>query len=113
MQAQLEAEQQTLVMNLGRNPGKFKALPLLPMMNAPEVYIMHQDAIETNTRKNYVRDRMRAALIYVLKYAETQKMLAENKYRQEDLLARLRAVFGQVDRIRNQIDQALQQDDAH
>ena len=39
-------------------------------------------------------------------------MLTENKYRDEDLLVHLRAVFGQVDRIRNQIDQALQQDDA-
>ena len=61
--------------------------------------------METKTRKNYVRDRMRAALIYISKYAETQKMLAENKYRQEDLLARLRAVSGWVDRIWNQIDQ--------
>ena len=40
-------------------------------------------------------------------------MLSENKYHQEDLLARLRAVFGRVDRIRNYIDQALQHDDAH
>ena len=40
-------------------------------------------------------------------------MLTENKYCDEDLLVCLRAVFGRVDRIRNQIDQALQQDDAH
>ena len=39
--------------------------------------------------------------------------MSENKYRQEDLQIRLRAVFGRVDRIRNHIDQALQHDDAH
>ena len=37
----------------------------------------------------------------------------ERWYKDEDLLIRLRAVFGHVDRIRNQIDQALQRDDAH
>ena len=47
---------------------------------------------------------MRAALIYISEYAETQKMLTENRYRQEDLFTRLTAVFGQVDRIQNQID---------
>ena len=40
-------------------------------------------------------------------------MRTENKYHDEDLLVCLLAVFGRVDRIRNQIDQALQQDDAH
>ena len=79
----------------------------------PEVYVTHQDVMDTNMRKNYVRDRMRAALIYVSEYAETQKMLSEDKYHQEDLLARLRAIFGRVDRVRSQIDQALQHDDAH
>ena len=77
------------------------------------MYLLHSDAMETNTRKNYVHDRMHAALINILEYAETQKMLSENKYRDEDLLICLRAVFGRVDRIRNQIDEALQQDDTH
>ena len=50
--------------------------------------------METNTRRNYVRDRMRAALIYISEYAETQRMRTENKYCDVDLLVRLRAVFG-------------------
>ena len=83
------------------------------MMDKPEVYVIKPDAMDTNMRKNYVRDHMRAALIYISEYAETQKMLAENKNRQEDLLVRLRAVFGRVDRICNCIDQALQHDDVH
>ena len=99
MQAELEAGQQTPMMSIGRTPGQFEVPPPLPMMDKPEVYVIQPDAMDTNMRKNYVRDRMRAALIYISEYAETQKMLSENKYRQEDLLVRLRAVFGRVDRI--------------
>ena len=82
-------------------------------MDEPDIYVVHLDAMETNTRRNYIWDQMWAALIYILEYAETQKMRSEEKYRDEDLLVRLRAIFGRVDRIRNHIDQALQQDDAH
>ena len=56
---------------------------------------------------------MRAALIYILEYVETKRMMTENRYRNKDLLVRLRAVFGRVNRIWEQIDKALQQDDAH
>ena len=113
MQAELEAEQQSPVMSIGRTPGQFEVPPPLPMMDEPEVYVIQPDAMDTNMRKNYVRDHMRAALIYISEYAKTQKMLAENKYQQEDLLVQLRAVFVRVDRIRNHIDQTLQHDDAH
>ena len=40
-------------------------------------------------------------------------MMTEGRYHNEDLLIRLRAVFGRVDQVRNHIDRALQQDDAH
>ena len=56
---------------------------------------------------------MRAALIYVSEYAETKRMMTEGRYNNEDLLVRLRAVFGRVDQVRHHIDLALQQDDAH
>ena len=85
MQAEVEAEQQTPVVSLQRSQGQFEAPPPLPAMDEPEVYVIHQDVMDTNMRKNYVRDRMRAALIYVSEYAETQKMISEDKYRQEDL----------------------------
>lgn len=39
--------------------------------------------------------------------------MTENKYRHKDLLVRLRVIFGCVNRICDQIDNALQQDDAH
>ena len=40
-------------------------------------------------------------------------MMTEGQYNNDDLLVRLRAVFGRVDQVRHHIDVALQQDDAH
>ena len=40
-------------------------------------------------------------------------MMTEGRYNNEELLVRLRAVFGCVDQVRDHIDRALQQDDAH
>ena len=40
-------------------------------------------------------------------------MMTEKRYNNEELLVRLRAVFGHVDQVRDHIDRALQQDDAH
>ena len=58
MHAELEAEQQTPVMNLGLTTERFEVPPPLPVMDDLDVYIVHLDAMETNTRKNYVHDRM-------------------------------------------------------
>ena len=82
-------------------------------MDEPAMYVLHSDVMQVNTRKNYVRDRMRAVLIYISEYAETKHMMTEGRYNNEELLVRLRAVFGRVDQVRHHIDIALQQDDAH
>ena len=42
-----------------------------------------------------------------------KRMMTEGRYNNEELLVRLRAVFGRVDQVRDHIDRALQQDDAH
>ena len=111
--AELEAEDQTPLVNIRRSPGRFEVPPPLPMMDEPGVYVLHPDVMQINTRKNYVRDRMRAALIYISEYAETKRMMMEGRYNNDDLLVRLRAVFSRVDQVRHHIDVALQQDDAH
>ena len=113
MWTELEAEQQTPLVDIRRSPGRSEVPPPLPAMDEPAVYILHPDVMQVNTRKNYVRDRMRAALIYISEYAETKRMMNEGRYNNEDLLVRLRAVFGRVDQVRHHIDLALQQDDAH
>ena len=111
--AELEAEDQTPLVNIRRSPGRFEVPPPLPAMDKPAVYVLHPDIMQVNTRKNYVRDRMRAALIYISEYEETKHMMTEGRYNNEGLLVRLRAVFGRVDQARHHIDIALQQDDTH
>ena len=111
--AELEAEQQTPLVDIRRSSTQFEVPPLLPAMDEPAIYILHPDVMQVNTRKNYVRDRMRAALIYISEYMETKRMMTEGRYNNEELLVRLRAVFGHVDQVRDHIDRALQQDDAH
>ena len=111
--AELEAKQQTPLVDIRRSTRQFKVPPLLPAMDEPAVYILHADVMQVNTRKNYMRDRMRAALIYISEYMATKRMMTEERYNNEELLVRLRAVFGHVDQVRDHIDRALQQDDAH
>ena len=56
---------------------------------------------------------MQAALIYISEYMETKCMMTENRYNNDELIMRLRAIFGHVDQVRDHIDRALQPDDAH
>ena len=113
MWAELEAEQQTPLVDIRRSTAQFEVPPPLPAMDKPAVYISHPDVMQVNTRKNYVRDRMQATLIYISEYMETKHMMTEGRYNNEELLVRLRAVFGRVDQVRDHIDRALQQDDTH
>ena len=113
MWTELEAEQQTPLVDIRRSPGRFEGPPPLPAMDEPAVYILHPDVMQVNTRKNYIRDRMQATLIYISEYAETKRMMTEGRYNNEELLVRLRAVFGRVDQVRHHIDIALQQDNTH
>ena len=113
MWAELEAKQQTPLVDIRRSTTQFEVPPPLPAMDKPAVYVSHPDVMQVNTRKNYVRDRMQAALIYISEYAETKYMMTEGRYNNEELLVRLQAVFGRVDQVRDHIDKALQQDDAH
>ena len=64
MWTELEAEQQTPLVDIRRSPGKFEVPPPLPAMDEPVMYVLHPDVMQVNTRKNYMRDRMPAALIY-------------------------------------------------
>ena len=113
MWAELEAEQQTPLVDIRRSTTQFAVPPPLPAMDEPAIYILHPDVMQVNTRKNYVRDRMRAALIYISEYMETKCMMTEGRYNNEELLVRLKAVFGRIDQVRDHIDRALTQDDAH
>ena len=77
---ELEAEQQTALVDIRRSSTQFEVPILLPAMDEPAVYVLHPDVMQVNTRKNYVRDRMRAALIYISEYMETKRMMTEGRY---------------------------------
>ena len=77
MWSELEAEEQTLLVDIRRSPRQFEIPPPLPAMDEPAVYVLHPDVMQVNTRKNYVRDRMQAALIYISEYAEMKCMMTE------------------------------------
>ena len=91
MWAELEAEQQTPLVDIRRSPRHFETPPPLPAMDEPAIYVLHPDVMQVNTRKNYVRDRMRATLIYISEYVETKHMMTEGRYNNDELLVRLRA----------------------
>ena len=77
MRSELEAKEQTPLVHIRRSPRQFEVLPPLPAMDEPAVYVLHRDVMQVNTRKNYARDRMRAALIYISEYVETKRMMTE------------------------------------
>ena len=58
MWVELEAKQQTPLVDIRRSPRHFEVPPPLPAMDEPAIYILHPDVMQVNTRKNYVRDRM-------------------------------------------------------
>ena len=113
MKNEMEKEGQTSVIRIHRDSQRGAQLPTIPLMGDPEIYVMYPDAMSSLTRKNYVRDRTQSALTYILEYGQTEAMLGEGIYDEEDLQQRLRAIFGRVNAIRSRIDEALENDDRH
>ena len=69
----LEREEQTTVLQLPRTRGENTVmLPPLPLMPEPEAYVQQLDAMTPNMRRNYVRDRMQAALTYIREHELAQ-----------------------------------------
>ena len=58
MWAELEAEQQTPLVDIRRSTTQFEVPPPLPAMDEPAIYILRPDVMQVNIRKNYARDRM-------------------------------------------------------
>ena len=48
--AELEAEDQTPLVNIRRSPGRFEVPRPLPVMDEPAVYILHSDVMQINTK---------------------------------------------------------------
>ena len=66
MKSDMEMEEQTPVVRIRQETQRAGAqLPSLPLMGDPEIYVRYPDAMPSCARKNYVRDRMQSALIYI------------------------------------------------
>ena len=112
MKMEIENEQQTPVTPLvARRSQTYTPTPL-PPMDDPVIYVIHPDVMTTSTRRNYTRDRMRAAVTYINEYYDTQNAIAQDNTHREALGTRLRIIYGCINNIRERIDEALLADDA-
>ena len=63
-------------------------------------------------RKNYIKDRAQAAVIYITEYSNTTLWNLENLVPVQTLAQRLQIVFGRTNAVREAIDRAIEQDNA-
>ena len=110
----LEQEQQTRVIQLSNEGGRATTpLPSLPMMPEPDAYVLQPDAMTPQMRRNYVRDRTQAALTYLKEYETSYRWERDPQYDAQQVRQRLQIVYGKADRMRNNVDTALLNDDIH
>ena len=112
MKMEIENEQQTPVTPLALRTSQTYIPTPLPPMDDPVIYVIHPDVMTTSTRRNYTRDRMRAAVTYINEYYDTQSAIAQDSTHREALGTRLRIIYGRINSIRERIDEALLADDA-
>ena len=113
MKVEIENEQQTPVTPLTVGRSQTYIPTPLPPMDDPAIYVIHTDVMTTSTRRNYTRDRMRAAVTYINEYYDTQNAIIQDNTHREALGTRLRIIYGRIDNIRGKIDEALLADDAY
>ena len=75
MRAELDNEQQTHL--TVTTPIRTESPPPLPTLDDPVICIEHPDVMPVSTRRNYIKNRMREAVIYITEYGQTQTMLQE------------------------------------
>ena len=115
-----EDTQQLVIRDLSRDflnlPGtntnqqKKKTLPDLPRLAEPSFYKVTNEPLRLETRRNFIRDRTRVALTYILEYQQTMKWIQDNAYPQEELKQRLQIFYGRTDTLRKAIDEGLEED---
>ena len=110
LEMDLEQEQQTSILQpSGKRGGTTVILPPLPLMPEPEAYVQQPDAMTPNMRRNYVRDRMQAALTYI-----TGQQWGRNpQYDKQQVLQRLQIIYGKADKVKQRIDTAVSSNNIH
>ena len=62
-------------------------------------------------RKNYIKDRIQAAVTYITEYGNTRLWTLENLVPEHKLMQHLQIVFGRIGALREVIDKAIECDD--
>ena len=91
-------------------PSPRKELPGLPKLPDPSIYMVKQEVLRLETRSNFIRERCRIAITYILAHEETENLIAEGRGRREEATQRLRILYGRVDAVKKAIDEGLQED---
>ena len=110
----LKEEQQTRVVQLsGDTRQNTVQLPPLPLMPEPEAYVTQADVMTPQMRRNYIRDRIQAALTYIKEYETSQEWERNPQYDTQQVRQRLQIVYGKADQVKQKVDVALLNDDIY
>ena len=101
-------EEQTTVLRLETSQVQPPPLPFIPRA---ENYVKHDRPMAPTMRKNYIKDRAKAAVTYITEYGNTKLWTLERKAPIHKLTQWLQIVFGRVDAVRREIDEAVEHDD--
>ena len=91
-------------------PSPRQELPGIPKLPDPSIYMVKQEVLRLETRSNFIRERCRTAITYILAHEETENLIAEGRGRREEATQRLRIIYGRVDAVRKAIEEGLQED---
>ena len=101
-------EEQTAVLTLDQAEAQLPPLPFIPSMAN---YMLHNKPMSPAMRKNYIKDRAQAAVMYITEYGNTTLWSLENLVPLHKLTQYLQIVFGRVDAMRKAVDKAIENDD--
>ena len=101
-------EEQMVVLTLDPTEAQPPPLPFIPIVAN---YMLHSKPMSPAMRKNYIKDRAQAAVMYITKYGNTALWSLENLVPLHKLMQHLQIVFGRVDAVRKAVDEAIENDD--
>ena len=85
--------------------------PPLPFIPSVANYTLHSKPMSPAMRKNYIKDRAQAPVMYITEYRNTTLWSLEILVPLHKLMQRLQVVFSRVDAVRKAVDKAIENDD--
>ena len=101
-------EDQTVVLTLDPTKAQPPPLPFIPSIAN---YTLHSKPMSPAMRKNYIKDRAQAAVMYITEYGNTTLWSLENLVPLHKLMQHLQVMLGRVDAVRKAVDEAIENDD--